>query len=171
MENYLKLPAHYRRFAELIVAGKNAADAIREVRPRARCPKQSGWQWRNFKRVKAAIAELEAEAIERGGITILQVLLDANTIKRRCMQAEPVRDSKGKPTGEYRFDSAGANKANEFLGKYLKIAPERHEVAVSAIGDAAKEAAQLIREANDPNLAAQTYGDLMTGRKSAGTGS
>lgn len=35
----------------------------------------------------------------------------------RCMQAEQVLDRRGEPTGEWRFDSAGANRALETLCK------------------------------------------------------
>ena len=62
------------------------------------------------------------------------------------MQAEPVLDRKGNPTGEYVFDSTGANKANEFLGKYLRIAPERHELT-------GKDGGPIKSETNAPSLA------------------
>lgn len=39
------------------------------------------------------------------------------TISDRCMQDVPVLDFEGNPTGEYRFDSNGANKSTEMLGK------------------------------------------------------
>lgn len=38
-------------------------------------------------------------------------------ISDRCVQGEPVLDHEGNPTGEWKFDSAGANKATEMLGK------------------------------------------------------
>jgi phage terminase small subunit len=117
MENYLKLPARLKRFAEAIAEGRTAAEAVRLVRPRARCPKQQGWRWKQIPQVGAAIRELEQLTAEEAGITRLQVLLDAKEIKLRCMTAEPVRDRDGKPTGEYQFDSAGANRANELLAK------------------------------------------------------
>lgn len=41
-------------------------------------------------------------------------------ISDRCMTAEPVM-SQGLPTGEYEFDSSGANKATEMLGKIIGI--------------------------------------------------
>jgi len=118
-----------RRFAEAIASGKRSCDAALIVMPKSRAPNKLGWKLRNIPLVKAAIEELEAQAIEDAGITRVQVLLDAQTIKQRCMQAEPVLDRKGNPTGDYVFDSTGANKANEFLGKYLRIAPERHELS------------------------------------------
>jgi len=37
----------------------------------------------------------------------------------RCMTAEPVKDGDGNPTGEYKFDSTGANKALDMLGKRI----------------------------------------------------
>ena len=128
MQNYRKLKPRLRRFAEAIAAGKRSFEAALIVMPQSRAPNKLGWKLRNIPLVKAAIEELEAQAIEDAGITRVQVLLDAQAIKQRCMQAEPVLDRKGNPTGEYVFDSTGANKANEFLGKYLRIAPERHEV-------------------------------------------
>ncbi len=41
------------------------------------------------------------------------------------MQAEPVLDRKGAPTGEYKFDSAGANRSLELLGKELGMFGEK----------------------------------------------
>lgn len=146
MENYRKLKPRLRRFAEAIASGKRSCDAALIVMPQSKSPKRLGWKLRNIPRVAAAIEELEAQAIEDAGITRVQVLLDAQAIKKRCMQAEQVLDRKGNPTGEYVFDSAGANKANEFLGKYLRIAPERHEVT-------GKDGGPIKSETNAPSLA------------------
>lgn len=41
-------------------------------------------------------------------------------ISDRCMTAEPVIIM-GEPTGEYKFDSSGANKATEMLGKIIGV--------------------------------------------------
>lgn len=43
------------------------------------------------------------------------------------MQAEPVLDSRGKPTGEYRYDGSVANKALELLGKHLGLFKDKVE--------------------------------------------
>ena len=128
MQNYRKLKPRLRRFAEAIVAGKKACQAALIVKPDSRAPNKLGWKLPNIPQVAAAIEELEAATIEDAGITSLQILLSVKSVADRCMQAEPVLDRKGNPTGEYVFDSTGANKANEFLGKYLRIAPERHEL-------------------------------------------
>jgi phage terminase small subunit len=49
-------------------------------------------------------------------------------ISSRCMAAEPVLNKEGKPIGQWRFDSMGANKALENIGKYLGMFTERVEV-------------------------------------------
>src|SRR5581483_2336246 len=51
-------------------------------------------------------------------------------IVERCMQAEPVLDPEGKPTGEFRFDGKSANRALELLGKHLGLFVERRLVTV-----------------------------------------
>ncbi len=44
-------------------------------------------------------------------------------VYERCMQAEPVLDGEGEPTGEWKFDSKSANKALESLGRHLQMFP------------------------------------------------
>jgi len=43
------------------------------------------------------------------------------------MQAAPVLDRDGKPTGEFRFDAAGANAALRNLAQHLGMLTDRHE--------------------------------------------
>lgn len=61
MENYRKLGARMRRFAEAIAEGCTAAEAVRRIRPNARHPKQQGFAWRHLPQVAAAIEELQAD--------------------------------------------------------------------------------------------------------------
>jgi phage terminase small subunit len=44
------------------------------------------------------------------------------------MAREPVLDSKGEPTGEYKFNAMGANKALELIGKHLGLFKDVQEV-------------------------------------------
>lgn len=66
------------------------------------------------------IAELSALATEnaiiKSGLNREWVINRLMSVVDRCMQAEPVRDRKGEPTGEYQFDSSGANAALRMLG-------------------------------------------------------
>jgi hypothetical protein len=49
------------------------------------------------------------------------------------MQAEPVRDKDGNPTGEYRYDGAVANKALELLGRHLGMfADKSHAIDIQS---------------------------------------
>lgn len=55
------------------------------------------------------------------------VLKRFKTISDRCMQEEPVLDKEGQPTGEYRFDSSGANNATAHLGKIIGVFEKDNE--------------------------------------------
>lgn len=49
----------------------------------------------------------------------------------RAMQAEPVMDSRGVPTGEYTYQGNVANKALELIGKQIGMFVERRETKVT----------------------------------------
>jgi len=55
------------------------------------------------------------------------VLIGITEVIERCKQAEPVRDSKGNPIGEYTFNAAGCLKGYELLGKHLKLFTDKIE--------------------------------------------
>lgn len=77
--------------------------------------------------VQAAIQEALKAREKRTGITADYVLTRLQTVVERCMQSEPVYDRKGEPTGDYQFDSSGANRALELLGKHLKLFTDKVE--------------------------------------------
>jgi phage terminase small subunit len=65
------------------------------------------------------IGKLIEKRQKRTEVTADYVITNLRTVTDRCMQTEPVLDHGGKETGEYRFDSRGANRALELLGKHL----------------------------------------------------
>ena len=72
--------------------------------------------------VRAYISEMKAKSAESLGIDRTWVMNRLKDISDRCMMAEPVmeydhHDKCMKPTGEYVFNAAGANKATELIGK------------------------------------------------------
>lgn len=76
--------------------------------------------------IQEKIKSLEKTVAEKLGITHEYVLKNFKTIAERCMQAEEVmiydKDKKEKiGTGTYIFDSNGANRANEMIGKHLSM--------------------------------------------------
>lgn len=71
--------------------------------------------------VEGYLSSLRAEYSEKSGITKEWIIERFRLISERCVQAEPVFDKEGKPTGEYRFDSSGANNATAHLGKIIGV--------------------------------------------------
>jgi phage terminase small subunit len=67
---------------------------------------------------------------ENTGISVQWVLDSFKSIAERCMQAESITDREGNPTGEWRFDSSGANKAVESIGKYLGMFKDKGDAPV-----------------------------------------
>ena len=82
--------------------------------------------------VQEAIEAAKGERAKRTELTTDYVLSGLRDVAERCRQAEPVLDREGNPTGEYRFDSSGANRALELLGKHLGIFIEKKQVDLAA---------------------------------------
>lgn len=79
------------------------------------------------------IEELQAERAKKLDIDAEWVLKRLVQISDRCMQEEPVMaynyDSKTlEPTGEYQFDSTGANKSTELIGKHLGMFKDKLDI-------------------------------------------
>lgn len=70
--------------------------------------------------IEQKIAELMKERSEKTKIDAQWVLESAKKVFDRCMQHEPVM-SNGEPTGEYKFEHSGANKALEIIGKHVDV--------------------------------------------------
>ena len=83
---------------------------------------------RNAK-IKAEIDKALDKRANKVGLDAEWVLRRLKDISDRCMQAERVLDGKGMPTGEYRFDSAGANRATEMIGKHLGMFSDKLNIS------------------------------------------
>lgn len=79
--------------------------------------------------VEEYLQSLRAEAAEKSGINRDWIMDRFKHISDSCVQAVPVLDHEGLPTGEYKFDSSGANKATEMLGKILGVFEKDNEQA------------------------------------------
>jgi phage terminase small subunit len=73
------------------------------------------------------LQKLRAEYSEKSGISKQWIIERFKTISDRCIQEEPVFDSKGEPTGEFKFDSSGANNATAHLGKIIGVFEKDNE--------------------------------------------
>ena len=80
--------------------------------------------------IQARLSELQAKPLKKLEITAESVLQKFVEIRDRCLQEEPVYAKEGNelvPTGEYKFDAANALRANEALGKHLKLFTDKVE--------------------------------------------
>lgn len=84
--------------------------------------------------IRARIEELKKTRADRLNLDAYWVLKRLMDISDRAMQQEPVMEfdyveQRLVPTGEYQFDSSGANKATELIGKHLGMFEEtvKHE--------------------------------------------
>lgn len=81
-------------------------------------------------KISTRVDELIEEVKTKNIVTKEWVLNNLKVITERCMQAEPVLVREGNEwveSGEYRFDSSGANKSLELIGKHLKLFTEKVE--------------------------------------------
>lgn len=79
--------------------------------------------------VAAEINKLKEKREAKTGITAEWVLTTIQNTIVRCGQGEPVLDSMGKPTGEWKFDSKGVLKGCELLGKHLALFKDKLELS------------------------------------------
>jgi len=94
--------------------------------------------------IQEHIQKLRRDQSERTEITADYVLTSLKAVADRCMTSEAVMIRDGSElieSGEYKFDSSGANKALELLGKHLALFTDNfnHKGEISLI-DAIKKA-------------------------------
>ena len=79
--------------------------------------------------IKSEIDKALDKRSEKVGIDADWVLQRLKEISDRCMQAEPILNNQGEPTGEYRFDSSGANRSTELIAKHLGMFSEKMNIS------------------------------------------
>lgn len=75
--------------------------------------------------ILARVRELQHEQVERLSVSADYVVLKLMETREKCMEPVPVLDSNGNQTGEYTFDSKGALRALELLGRHLGMFNDR----------------------------------------------
>jgi hypothetical protein len=86
-------------------------------------------------KIKEAVNRGISEAAKAAGVSRSWVLIKLRDVAIRCMQGEPVLDKLGHETGEWKFDSGGANRALELIGKHLRLFDD-DESATKQLGSA-----------------------------------
>ena len=85
-------------------------------------------------RIKSLTEQVREIAQEEFKIDAAWVLRRAVKINDMCMQAEPVMVG-GEPTGEYKFDSTGANKSLDTIGKHIDVQAFNENVSIKTGGE------------------------------------
>ena len=74
--------------------------------------------------IQARISQLGRDREQRTGVTADYVISRLQKVAERCMQEEPVMVKEGGEwveSGEFKFDSSGANRSLELLGRHLGL--------------------------------------------------
>lgn len=128
-----KLNAKQVRFCEEYLIDLNATQAAVRAGYSVKTAKQMGSENLSKPDIAEYIAELKQDRSKKTEIDAAWVLAAAKKVHDRCMQEEAVIDRDGAPTGEYKFEHSGANKALEIIGKHIDVQAflDKKEVEVS----------------------------------------
>ena len=124
VDSDIKLTDKQQRFCEEYLVDLNATQAAVRAGYSEKTAGAIGFENLRKPEIQAYLQKLKEEQSERTQITADSVLSRLNQVADRCMQSEPVMVREGNkmvPSGEYKFDSSGANKALELLGKHLVL--------------------------------------------------
>lgn len=128
-------------FVRQYLVDLNAKQAAIRAGYSAKTAEQQGSRLLGYAKVLAAIEAAKGERVERTQITQDWVLERLVENVERAMQAEPVYDHEGEPTGEYRYAGNVANKALELIAKHLGMFTEKVEHKIE--GPAEMTAAEI----------------------------
>jgi phage terminase small subunit len=129
--NMNKLTPRQERFCQEYIKDLNGKQAAIRAGYTAKSAEVTASKMLSIAKVSARVVELTAPAAKAAGLTKEYVLEGLKEVAERCRQGVPVmiKDENGKmiQSGEWKFDSAGANRALELLGKHLAIFTDKVE--------------------------------------------
>lgn len=114
----MSLTAKQQRFVDEYLIDLNATQAAIRAGYSAKTAGAIGNENLQKPAIAAAIMDAKDARAERTEVTAEWVVERLVENHNRAMQAEPVLDGRGNPTGVYRYDGGVANKALELLGKH-----------------------------------------------------
>lgn len=131
-----KLSLKRQLFCKEYLIDLNATQAATRAGYSKKTAKSQGQRLLTNVDIAENIQELMSNRSEKVEISSDWVLESLKSVANRCMTAEQVmvRGANGmEPSGEYKFDSAGANKSLELIGKHLKLFTEKIEVEANVV--------------------------------------
>lgn len=121
-----KLTAKQSLFVKEYLVDLNATQAAIRAGYGEKNAKQQGTENLAKPIIKEAIQKQIKKREEKTELNAEWVLKKLEQVANRCLQEEPVVDKDG-PTGEFKFDSSGANRSLELIGKHLKMFTDKIE--------------------------------------------
>lgn len=138
----MALTAKQSLFVKYYLVSLNATDAAIKAGYSEKTAKEMGYENLTKPHISEAIKKAMDNRSKKADISAQWVLDRLTELTERCMQAEQVLDREGNPTGDYKFDSSGANKALESIGKHLGMFRDKIEhsgsLGVNIINDIPK---------------------------------
>lgn len=101
----------------------------------SKTPVSSASEILSYPNVLAFIKSVKEQVAEEVQIDAAWVLASLKKVHDRCMQEEAVKDRDGAPTGEYKFEHSGANKALELIGKHTDVQAYKEKLEIKNIND------------------------------------
>tara|TARA_R110002020_G_scaffold289545_1_gene505022 strand:- start:1434 stop:1943 length:510 start_codon:yes stop_codon:yes gene_type:complete len=98
-------------------------------------PETSASEILSYPNVLGFIASVKEQVAQEVQIDAAWVLKSLKKVHDRCMQEEAVKDRDGAPTGEYKFEHSGANKALELIGRHTDVQAYKDRTEVRNINE------------------------------------
>lgn len=121
----MPLTPKQERFCQEYLIDLNATQAAIRAGYSEKTSMEQGYQLLQKTSVQQFIQEKQKKLSDKLELNTEWVLRRLKEISDRCVQAEPVMirgiDGELVESGEFKFDSSGANKATELIGKHLGI--------------------------------------------------
>jgi phage terminase small subunit len=158
-------------FVAALIEGKNLTQARKEVGISV----STCWKWSQEPEVRDKVEKGISDAALYAGVSRAWVISKLKEVAERCMQAQPVNDKLGRETGLYVFDSSGANRSLELIGKHLRVfgddASSTAQLGAAVMSLLAKEA-QTLRKKKlpEPAITAEIVEDKHDATGSGGAG-
>ena len=132
----MPLTARQERFVEEYLVDLNGAQAAIRAGCREKSARKTASKWLTNADILARVREKQAEQTQRLAISADFVLQQLVETLNRCMAAQPVMvwDPATKQkveSGTYTFDSRGALRALELIGKHLGMFEDRMRVSAA----------------------------------------
>ena len=125
------------RFCQEYVIDYNGTQAAIRTGYEAKSARQQASRLLAMPEILSRIRELQAEQVERLSITSDYVLLQLLDTYQSCREPTPVREfdsstGRWEETGFYQFDSKGALRALELIGKHLGMYDRKMPVSTTS---------------------------------------